>query len=130
MSPVEEKNIDLERIKSCIKKVQLDEFASSLEKGFDTIIGEKGARISGGELQRLALARAFYREPDIIILDEPNNVLYSYESDGEFNVNTVYQFVDNMNNFAINRQPIVKQQILNEFNLDNYFEKGLKDQLL
>ena len=72
---VEEKNIDLERIKSCIKKVQLDEFASSLEKGFDTIIGEKGARISGGELQRLALARAFYREPDIIILDEPTSSL-------------------------------------------------------
>jgi len=72
---VEEKNIDLERIKSCIKKVQLDEFVKSLEKGLDTIIGEKGARISGGELQRLALARAFYRAPDIIILDEPTSSL-------------------------------------------------------
>lgn len=72
---VEEKNIDLERIQSCIKKVQLDEFVKSLEKGLDTIIGEKGARISGGELQRLALARAFYRAPDIIILDEPTSSL-------------------------------------------------------
>ena len=35
----------------------------------------KGARISGGELQRLALARAFYRVPDIIILDEPTSSL-------------------------------------------------------
>lgn len=72
---VEENNIDIERIKSCIKKVQLDEFVISLEKGLDTIIGEKGARISGGELQRLALARAFYRSPDIIILDEPTSSL-------------------------------------------------------
>ena len=44
------------------------------------------------------------------------------QSEPWVNVNTVYQFVDNMNNFAINRQPIVKQQILDEFNLDNYFE--------
>ncbi len=72
---VEEKNIDEERVKSCIKKVQLEEFVTSLEKGLDTIIGEKGARISGGELQRLALARAFYRAPDIIILDEPTSSL-------------------------------------------------------
>ena len=72
---VEEKNIDVERVKSCIKKVQLEEFVISLEKGLDTIIGEKGARISGGELQRLALARAFYRAPDIIILDEPTSSL-------------------------------------------------------
>ena len=47
------------------------------------------------------------------------------QSEPWVNVNTVYQFVDNMNNFAINRQPIVKQQILNEFNLDNYFEVRL-----
>ena len=38
-------------------------------------MGEKGARISGGELQRLALARALYIEPDIIILDEPTSSL-------------------------------------------------------
>jgi hypothetical protein len=43
------------------------------------------------------------------------------QSEPWVNVNTVYQFVDNMNNFAINRQPFVKQHILDEFNLDNYF---------
>ena len=43
------------------------------------------------------------------------------QSEPWVSVNTVYQFVDNMNNFAINRQPIVKQHILDEFNLDNYF---------
>jgi hypothetical protein len=43
------------------------------------------------------------------------------QSEPWVSVNSVYQFVDNMNNFAINRQPIVKQHILDEFNLDNYF---------
>ncbi len=43
------------------------------------------------------------------------------QSEPWVNVNTIYQFVDNMNNFAINRQPFVKQHILDEFNLDNYF---------
>ena len=72
---VDEKNINLAKVKSCIKKVQLDDFVASLDNGLNTIIGEKGARISGGELQRLALARAFYRAPDIIILDEPTSSL-------------------------------------------------------
>ncbi len=72
---VEEKNIDLERVKACVEKAQLKDFVKSQEKGIDTIIGEKGDRISGGELQRLALARAFYRKPDIIILDEPTSSL-------------------------------------------------------
>tara|TARA_B100001121_G_scaffold157814_1_gene138054 strand:- start:596 stop:2305 length:1710 start_codon:yes stop_codon:yes gene_type:complete len=72
---VEEKNIDLERVNACIEKAQLKDFVKSQEKGIDTIIGEKGDRISGGELQRLALARAFYRKPDIIILDEPTSSL-------------------------------------------------------
>ena len=72
---VEEKNIDLERVKACVEKAQLKDFVKTQEKGIDTIIGEKGDRISGGELQRLALARAFYRKPDIIILDEPTSSL-------------------------------------------------------
>ena len=72
---VEEKNIDLERVNACVEKAQLKDFVKSQEKGIDTIIGEKGDRISGGELQRLALARAFYRKPDIIILDEPTSSL-------------------------------------------------------
>ncbi len=72
---VEEKDIDLDRVNSCIEKAQLKNFVKSQEKGVESIIGEKGDRISGGELQRLALARAFYRKPDIIILDEPTSSL-------------------------------------------------------
>ena len=72
---VDEKKINLELVKKCIKNVQLEKFMDSQVNGLDSVVGEKGARISGGELQRLALARALYIEPDIIILDEPTSSL-------------------------------------------------------
>lgn len=48
-----------------------NEFVKSLPDGLDTIIGEQGAGISGGELRRIALARIFLRNPSVVILDEP-----------------------------------------------------------
>jgi hypothetical protein len=59
---------------------------------------------------------------DSIYNEMLNHINRWIESEPWVNINTVYQFVDNMNNFAINRQPIVKQNILDEFNLDNYHE--------
>jgi len=51
----------------------LDEFAQLLPRGYDTIIGEQGARLSGGQAQRLALARAFLKDSPFLILDEPTS---------------------------------------------------------
>jgi len=46
-----------------------------MPKGFDTVIGEKGRGISGGQKQRLLIARALYRNPDFLFLDEATNSL-------------------------------------------------------
>ena len=72
---IQEEKIELQFIKKCLKDVQLENFIDLQLNGLDTVVGEKGARISGGELQRLALARALYIKPDVIILDEPTSSL-------------------------------------------------------
>ena len=54
------------------------QFIMSLPKQYDTIIGERGHLISGGEKQRLSLARAFLRSPSLLVLDEPTSSLDSH----------------------------------------------------
>ena len=54
-----------------LEKAGLASFVQTLEQGIESGIGEDGAGLSGGQAQRLALARVFYHQPDVLILDEP-----------------------------------------------------------
>ena len=72
---VDESLINEKRIKQCVQMANLEKFVSELPVGLDTIIGEKGIRISGGQRQRLAVARTLYHDTDILIFDEATSAL-------------------------------------------------------
>ena len=69
------KNIDDNKILNIINKVRLDNFLKNQENGLDTYIGDKGSKISGGEKQRFAIARALYKDSELLIFDEPTSAL-------------------------------------------------------
>jgi ATP-binding cassette subfamily B protein/subfamily B ATP-binding cassette protein MsbA len=64
-----------EEIEHAAMAASADEFIRRLPQGYDTIIGERGTTLSGGEKQRLSLARAFLKNAPILILDEPTSAL-------------------------------------------------------
>ena len=64
-----------EEVVDAARKASLHDFVAALPEGYDTVIGEQGMRFSGGERQRIALARAFLRDAPIVILDEATSSL-------------------------------------------------------
>lgn len=67
--------IDEDRVMEAIKKAQLLEFVESLPYGIDTKVGERGNNISGGQKQRIGIARALYRNPEVLVFDEATSAL-------------------------------------------------------
>ena len=69
------KQTDRERIKEILEKVSLNDWVSTLPEGLDTTLGEAGGKLSGGQKQRIGIARALYKEADVLFLDEATSAL-------------------------------------------------------
>ena len=75
---VQDENIDIDKVHKVIHDCELHEFVQKQKHGIESLILEEGKSLSGGEKQRLGLARALYFNPSLIILDEATSALDSY----------------------------------------------------
>ena len=113
-----------EKIYNVIKKVELEDFVKNSKNGIDTLVGDKGLDLSGGQLQRLAIARAIIKNPEILILDESTNAL-----DESTEKQVITNLLDNKKNQTIliishnqkllnfcNKIYEIKNLVLNEIN--------------
>lgn len=74
---VAKENATLEEVQAACKKASIHDVIMSFPKGYDTLVGELGDTLSGGEKQRIGLARAFLHDSDLMLLDEPTSNLDS-----------------------------------------------------
>ena len=91
-------DINQSHVKIAAQQAQIGQLIESWDHGYENVVGERGARLSGGQRQRIGLARAFYRQSDVLILDEATSAL---DDDTELAV------MDAINNFDHNITVII-----------------------
>lgn len=70
-------DVAFEEVRDACRKAEILDFIESLPEGFDTVVGERGLKLSGGEKQRISIARAIIADPDVLVLDEATSALDS-----------------------------------------------------
>ena len=126
--------INVQRVKDICTIVKLDELIESSPNGLDTLIGERGAKISGGQQQRMGIARAIYKNPKILIFDEATNAL-DVKTESEI-LNSIKNLNKNITIIMItHRLEIIKKfdkiiflengLLVDEANYDNLYNKNI-----
>jgi ATP-binding cassette, subfamily B, bacterial PglK len=93
-----EKKYEIEKMDQVIRMSRLSSFVSELKEGLDSNIGESAVRISGGQKQRIGIARALYRDPEILVFDEATSALDTV---------TEKELMDEINSFSGSKTLII-----------------------
>ena len=94
---VDKKEIDQKKIEKVLELSQLNHSIKNFHDGIDTVVGEDGKKLSGGQKQKISIARALYKNSEILILDEPTSAM-----DAESEMNFIKSFLSkNMNKTII-----------------------------
>jgi ATP-binding cassette subfamily B protein len=122
--------VDRNLLEESIKNSQLSSFLANSPDGYNTRVGEFGCALSGGQIQRIGIARALYKRPDVLILDEATSAL---DTNTEFKVmNAISQLNKNMTIIIItHRLTTVKDcDVIYEVDSGRIINKGTYDELL
>lgn len=112
------------------KRASAHDFVEQLDEGYDTVIGDRGIRVSGGEKQRIAIARAMVRRPEILILDEATSSLDNISE------NVVQKAIDEVSQncttlvIAHRLSTIKNADVIYVLDQGRVVEKGTHDELL
>ncbi len=87
-----DENVSKDIIELALKKVGIDEYINSLPKKLNTVLEEKGSNLSSGQLQRLMIARALIKQPDVLLLDE---ITASLDSENELLIKNTLDAIKN-----------------------------------
>ena len=119
-----------QRVQAALQAANALEFVSELPEGVDTLVGERGARISGGQKQRLAIARALIRDPRILILDEATSAL---DSQSESAIQRALEaLMQNRTTFVVAHRlsTVQKADLIMVLDKGNLVESGRHNQLV
>jgi ATP-binding cassette, subfamily B, bacterial PglK len=72
---IAEERIDMDHVQEAARQANISDFIEGLEAGYETLVGERGVRLSGGQRQRIGIARALYKDADVLIFDEATSAL-------------------------------------------------------
>ena len=94
-----DKEVEKKKIDNILEKSNLSKFINNLPEKENTIVGENSAKLSGGQIQRIGIARALYNNPEFIIFDESTNSLDPINEKRNYGI---YLFFEGFKNYTYN----------------------------
>lgn len=126
---IDENQIDKKLISKIIKQLKLQDLINLMDQGYDTNLGEAGNNISGGQRQKIAFARSFYRNFEVLIIDEGTSSMDNISEENIFN--QLDDFKDKTIFIVSHRLAFIKNcDFILEFNNGKIVNKGTYEELL